>query len=185
VLVAWLLAAVWAAWLGSAQGLLAARSGARWIPDLPLIFLLALGTRVPREDLPRAGLAVALARCATSIEPPVALLAAYLGVAALIHAVRRVIDVSGPAPRALLAGGCALLVQVWLAVVHDVRVAAELARAGEHVPIGTSLARALFAWPAAISAAALALAGGAALGWFPGFSLLVRRRAWRVAASSR
>ena len=183
----WVFVAVWAAWLFTAQGALAAHvSNSEWVPDLGLAFLLALGAHVALEDAPKAALAVALARCAVSIDPPAASIAACAGAIALARGMRGVVEISGWVPRALLALVCGELVHAWLALVHDVRLGAEVARLAPLAPQSIDVAGAFAgAWPTALSTALAALFFGSWLARLPGVGRLVKERSWRVVASSR
>jgi hypothetical protein len=148
---AWFLIGVWAAWLFALQGLCATwmRSSSP-IPDLGLVLLLSLAARLSHEDLPKAALVIAVARCAVSIDAPVAVIAAYFGAVALARGLRGVFEIGGVLPRTLLAGGCAWIVTAWFTLVRDLRDA----RLAQHItgaaPDLGELARAFTtAWPAA------------------------------------
>jgi hypothetical protein len=188
-LLAWLFLALWAAWASALQGLAAGPEGlGRWVPDLALVLALSLAARLPGEDMVKVALAVALGRIAVSIQPPVALLAGFLGILLLARGLRSVLELGGPLQRTLLGALAALLLAGWLGLVH-----AERARdlAGQAVVPGAAagslrpLAAALGAWPAALSTGLCALLLGPALARLPGLTPLRRRRPWSRAASLR
>ena len=187
LLLSWVLVAVWAAWLFAAQGYVSAHwLHSAWVPDLALVFAIGLGAVIGHEDLPKLALALALARSAVSIDPPVANFAAFLGVAALVRAVAGVIDTAGPLPRALLAFASAELVHAWFSVVHRLRVAEELARAAEFAPASAAPLEALAsALPTALATALCALIAAPLLARLPGTRPLIQKRRWRVVASPR
>jgi hypothetical protein len=181
----WALLGVWAAWMFALQGMAAARSASSaWVPDLGLVLLLGLAARVSHEDLPKAALVVAFARCATSIDAPVAVIAAYFGAIGLARALRGVFEIGGVLPRTLLAGACAWLVTAWLEVVHvlrDARVAAQLT--GASPDLGQVVRALLGAWPTALATAFAALLFGPWLARLPGLTPLLKKRQWHVVAS--
>jgi hypothetical protein len=184
---AWVLVAVWAAWLSAARGAFApSAAAAAWWPDLGLVFLISLAIELPRRDLPLAAVAVAFARAAVSIDPPVAIFAAFGGIVVLARALRRALDLRGLAARFVLAAFCAFAAHAWFAVVHDVRSSAELARAAELAPAARGIAATLaLAAPTALSTALAAVAVGPLLVRLPGPSALIGRHRWRAAVSSR
>jgi hypothetical protein len=183
---AWFLLGVWAAWIYALQGLFVAQlDGSSWVPDLGLVLLLGLAARLSHEDLPKAALVIAVARCAVSIDAPVAVIAACLGAAALARALRGVFEIGDALPRALLAGGSAWLVTAWLTIVHDLRDARLALQTSGTPPELGQLARALAtAWPPALSTAFAALLLGPLLAQLPGLTPLAKKRQWHVIASS-
>ena len=184
---AWILVAVWAAWLYSAQGALVARvARPEWVPDLALALLVALGARVATRDMPKLACAIALARCAVSVEPPSAVFAAALLAVAVVRASRGVIELTGPVPRSVLALLCAELVHAWFSIVHDVRVAQQSAQFAALAPHAVDVAGAFArAWPTALATALASLFLGPALARLPGTSPLTLSRQWHVVASFR
>lgn len=183
---AWLWAALWAAWSFAARGFVADTLGAGpWMPDLGLALLVVLGARLPREDLPWLGLLFGTARCAVSIDPPVANLAVALGVVALTRALHGVVDVQRPLTRALLAFVCALGSEAWLALAHFARLRDEAARALLDGPTLATPDLAAAAGKGALATALCVLVLGEALVRLPGLSALWRSRPWQVGASSR
>ena len=188
-LLAWLFLALWAAWVSALQGLAAGPGGlGRWVPDLALVLALSLAARLPAEDMLKVAFAVALGRIAVSIQPPVALLAGYLGILLFARGLRSVLELSGPLQRTLLGALAALLFTGWLAYVHAQRaggVAAHALAPGAAADSLRPLAVALGAWPAALSTGLCALLLGPALARLPGLTPLRRRRPWSRAASLR
>ena len=183
--IAWALLGVWSVWIFALQGLCAARMGSStWIPDVGLVVLLSLAARLSHEDLPKAALIVAVARCAVSIDAPVAVLAGYGGAIALARALRGVFEISGALPRTLLAGANAWLVAGWLAFAHELRDARVVAQLTGAAPDLGQLGLALTsAWPTALSSALTALVLGPLLGQLPGLSPLAKKHRWHVVAS--
>jgi hypothetical protein len=187
---AWILVAVWGAWLFAARGALAGALGGAtgagaWVPDLGLVLLIALAIEMPRREVTLAALALAVARTAVSIDPPLAIFAAFGAVAVVARALRRGLDLRGTVQRFVLAGVAALAVHVWLALVHDVRSSIELARAAEVVPHARGFAAAVaLASPTALATAIASALAGPAFARLPGPSSLIGRSRWRAAVSS-
>jgi hypothetical protein len=183
---AWILVAVWAAWAFAARGaLVSSAASSAWVPDLGLVFLITLAIELPRRELPLAALAVAIARAAVSIDPPVAIFAAFGAVVVLARSLRRALDLRGVGSRLVFAAACALAVHVWFALVHDVRSTAELSRAAEAAGHARGIAAAFaLAAPTALSSAFAAVLLGPLLVRLPGPSSLIGRHRWRAAASS-
>jgi hypothetical protein len=183
---AWLLLGVWSAWIFAFQGLCAARmQSSSWVPDIGLVLLLSLAARLTHQDLPKAALVIAIARCAVSIDAPVAVIAAYCGAVALARALRGVFEIGGALPRTLLAGASAWLVTAWLAIVHDLRDARLAMHTSGTPPDIDELAHALTtSWPPALSTALAALLLGPLLAQLPGLTPLRKKRQWHVIASS-
>jgi hypothetical protein len=165
-LFAWLCLGVWGTWIFALQGLLASSALRRWTPDLGLLLLVALTLRLGPARARWAAAWVALLRVGFSADPPLAILAAYLGFVGVCHLVREAIDLERPLARALLACagalGCAWL---WTSAR-----ALELAADGIHAPLER------FAWPSALATGLAALVLAPALGRLPGLSPLARRR---------
>lgn len=186
LLFGWSAAALWATWSFAAQGWLGAASGgAAWVPDLGLALLVVLSSKLPRAELPWLALLFGAARCAVSIDPPVANLTVALGVVALARAVRGVIEVQSAIPRAVLAFLCALGAHGWLELTHSLRL-----RGGALGALGAQRAlepAAILAdaWPTALATALTVLALGELLARLPGLTPLWRRKTWHLAASPR
>ena len=183
---AWLLLGVWAAWLYALQGLCVARmDSSSLVPDLGLVLLLSLAARLSHEDLPKAALVIAVARCAVSIDAPVAVIAACFGAAALARALHEVFEVGGALPRTLLAGASAWAVTAWLTFVHDLRDARlALHTAGTPPDLGLPSRALSTAWSPALATALAAFLIGPLLGRLPGLTPLAKKRQWHVVASS-
>lgn len=167
-LLAWCLFLVWGVWLFALQAWIASGSAlARWVPDLGLMLALSLLARAEERDLPLLVFFTMLARSAVSAEPVVALLAGFMGVFALALFARSVVELTGPAWRALITGVCVLLFDAWLMLVHRARTPA-LATA---LPL-----QMLSALPAAMTSALLAFLCGPLFANLPGLTPLRRRR---------
>jgi hypothetical protein len=114
--ISWVLFVGWCAWLIALQGVLGATpSIGFWAPDLGLLLLFALDGRVSPREARRAAILVALTRIAFSTDPPLAILAGYLGAVWFFGALRRIVEVDRPLPRALFAGIVApVLAAFWI-----------------------------------------------------------------------
>ena len=165
---AWGLFLVWGVWLFSLQAWIASGSAlAHWVPDLGLILGLSLLARAEERDLPLLAFFTMLARSAVSAEPVVALLAGFLGVFALALLARSMVELTGPAWRALITGALVLLFDAWLMLVHRVRTPG-LATA---LPL-----QVVSALPAAVTSGLLAFLCGPLFAHLPGLTPLRRRR---------
>lgn len=174
-LLPWILLALWAAWLLALQGLLAQRLGA-WTPDLGVVLLLALVPRLGPEQLPALALVLGLARCGVSVDPPAAILAGVLGIAALVGMARGVLQLESPAARSLFAALGALLLALWLEGVARVRLPES-----DVLPTLWLLSQ----WRLALATGACAPLLAPLLVRLPGLTPLRRRRAWPRAVSAR
>ena len=163
--IAWALFTLWCAWAYASTGFLGAVTplGA-WLPDLGLVLLLALGVHVAPGRLAWAALIVALARIAFSVDPPVAVLAGYLGFAGLQAVLRSFVNLEDPFARGALAGFAALLLDVWWSWVHAIRNPVLLDAPGTEL-----------AWRAALATAACALLFSELLLRLPGLRPLRRQ----------
>lgn len=183
--VAWILLPVWTAWLYGLQGLFAQTTHlGSWTPDLGLVLFLALAARVPREDLPALGLSVALGRCALSVDPPAAILAAFLGAGLLCGAARSVVDLGSGLLRggfgALLAAGVA----GWLGWVHRVRhLEASAAWGVAWSPDAPGAEPALLRL--ALATGLASFVAGPLLARLPGLTPLRKKKPWPLADSRR
>jgi hypothetical protein len=183
----WIFAAVWTLWLAALQGFVVARSShGAWMPDLALALALALAGHIAREDLPKLALALAAARAAVSIDPPVAIFAAYLCVFGVAHVLRGVFDISSPMPRGMLTFASALFAGAWLELVHRVRDARDAVVTASDAGLGSFGFDVLrSAWPSALTTALAAVIAGPALARLPGLNSLWKKRPWRAVASLR
>ena len=175
----WILLTLWAVWIYALQAFFAAASWSAWVPDVGLVLLLSLAARFPSADIPLIGLCVGVARASISVDAAASVLAASLGAVGMARGVRSVIEIKSPPVAGLLAFVVALCVHVWLAWVHEVRIASELAASAPPRLFGFWSQ----AWPCALSTALVAMLFGAALSHLPGLSPLRKRRPWRVGAS--
>lgn len=182
----WILLVFWAAWAQAAQGLLAPVTP--WAPDLGVVLLLSLATRLPTEHLPKVALAVGLGRVALSVESPTAVFAGLLMLAAGARGLRSMLEVHGAVTRSLLAGLGAWGFALWLGYVHEARVLAEMSVQASQFPSVWAelepLSRAAD-WRGPLAAAAVALLLGPVLARLPGLGPLHRRKAWARDASGR
>ncbi|MFT5051307.1 MAG: hypothetical protein ACI8QZ_002718 [Chlamydiales bacterium] len=168
----WVMLIIWSSWAAAAQGLLAQPDRmALWVPDLSLLLLLACAARFDSGDVPKAALVIALGRVAFSVEPPAALLVAFLATSVLVLGVRSVAQVNGAFVRVSLAVVCSWSLGAWLVFVHVVRVQ----RMGGDAPL--SLAFALDLWRGALTTGVAAVLVGPTLAYLPGLTNL-RRRQW-------
>lgn len=166
-LFAWLCLFVWGAWLFAFQGLLASSpSLAAWTPEGGVLLLFALTCRAAPPRARWAALWLALLRTAFSADPPLAILAGYLGFVGACHLVRGALELDRPLVRAVIAClGAALLARLWTA-----------AQARELAALGVGAAGlAGFAWTNALATGLAALLLGAGLARLPGLRPLWRR----------
>lgn len=127
---AWLMLAVWASWFSALQALCVSRTFlGSWTPDLGLLLLVACAGRLHARDVPLATLVLALARLAYTVEPPAAVLAAFLATSVLCQVLRRIAELGNPAMRVGLSGLGALGLTLWFAFVHAARTGADPAGA--------------------------------------------------------
>ncbi len=166
--VSWLMLGVWSSWIIAFQGILVAQTSfSAWLPDAGLVLLIACAGRFQKQDVPRAALLLALARVAYSIEPPVAIFAAFLVTAIFVHAIRSALEVNGAILRTVIGGLAGWLFPAWLLIVQQAR------DGGESLEL---LPRILGLWRMAFSTAVFALAFGPILGHLPGLTPLRTRR---------
>lgn len=130
-LIAWVMLGIWAAWISALHGSLVAKTPlGPWSPDLGLLLLVACAAGLEKRDVPLATLIVACGRLAYTVEPPEAILAAFLGVSVLCQWVRRLVELENLGLRMCLCGGGAFLTGLWLALVHASRSASVGASTG-------------------------------------------------------
>ncbi len=167
-LLAWGLFVAWLVWLSAAQAWLAQSGANAWVPDVALVLAVLVLARCDAEDLVPLAFLTALARAATSGEPPVVLLAGVTGVLLLALSVRGTFELSGPLGRTLAVAAAAAAFHAWLAVAHAART-----------PHGAIEPAAVLgaALPVALSSAVLALFAGPLLARLPGLTPL-RSRTW-------
>lgn len=121
---AWLWTALWATWILALQGAWAAGSArAAWTPNLGVILLVAVAPRVGRGTLRGVVFVLWAAHSALSLDPPIAVLAGYLGVAAIYGGTASTFQLEGLAARAVAAGAISFLLSWWLFAVHVARLA--------------------------------------------------------------
>ncbi len=176
--VAWVMLAVWAAWLHAVQGVLAHGALGPWTPDVGVCLFVALAPRVAAEDLPKVACLLALTRAAFSIDPPVAIASGFLAASFFSGSIRTVIDLRSSVFRTVLAAVGAFVFTAWLGLAHDVRVAGALQFAGE-----TAAWDGRAAWRVALATGCAAFVIAPVLARLPGLSPLLRRREWQIVAS--
>lgn len=183
----WVSVSAWAVLLLALQGHLAASTAlGAWTPNLGLVLMLSLLGRVKREQLVYVAVALTFARAATSIEPPIAIVAAHLFVVALAHTLRGVFEISSAVPRSTLAGLNVLLLGGWFEFVRrlrDAQAAGAVALDDAALFAGFELFAPSFA--CALSTALIALVGGPLFVRLPGLAPLWRKTTWRAVASYR
>ena len=165
-LFAWACLVVWAVWLFALQGLWATSRFGAWVPDVGLVLLLGLILRVTPRRARWAAVWIAVARIAFGADPPVAVLAGYLGFVGFCRALRGAVELERPLVRAVLGGlGAALLAFFWTA-----------AREIEIDRHGVSPHLQGFYWQSAAATALAALLLGALPARLPGLVPLWKRR---------
>ena len=171
--IALLMLAIWGSWMCAGQALFAATTWTGgFSPDGSLVLLVMVAGALPRQEGFGAAIVIGLARVAHTVDPPVAVLASSILALIAARSVRRVVDFDLPMARAGAAGLAALVVTLWLGLVHAARASASgVGGAGER------LTESLLSAPAAaLSAAVLALAFGPVLLRLPGLTPLRKRR---------
>ena len=123
----WIMLAIWASWIAGLQALLVAEGWlGPWVPDLGVLFPLALCCQLHKRDVPLAVLLIALSRIAHTIEPPTAILAGFLGLSLAVAPLRGLAEIERPGLRALVGGCATLCFALWMSLVHVLRVGGEL-----------------------------------------------------------
>ncbi len=177
----YLLLAAWGSWLSAGMGL-AGRWGATsvFLPDPVLVLVVLIAAKLPRREAFPGALILALARIAFSIDPPVAILASYLGAALFLRGMRRGVEIQGPLMRGLLCTAIVWMDAFWLVGVRAQRaVFAGDGGLALGLPGGdTWLRAASYGAPRALTSGLLAMIFGAALLRLPGLRLLERRRGY-------
>jgi hypothetical protein len=169
-LLAWLAFGAWLLVCFVLQGLLARGPNALWFPELGLVFLLALLARMEERDAWIAGLVAALVRSAFASEPPLVELAALLGLALLVMALRSSLEISAPLLRAATTALCVFVCDLWFCLACAARAYwARGATEGWEPPL---LALLLVAF----SSGLLALVAGPLFAGLPGLGPLRSRR---------
>lgn len=165
--VAWILLVVWCAWLFAAQGFLSTEPAiGLWAPDLGLLFLFALDSRLDRSDGRLATLLIAATRVSFSTDPPLAVFAGYLGAFWLIGRLREIVEIDRPLPRVVLAGTAAFVLSGFWVLSRILALPPEVSVAPSPEMI----------WRSAVSTAVGALVLLPLLRSLPGLSPLWRNR---------
>lgn len=182
----WVLLALWATWLFALSAELALALPGRWAPDLGWALLASLAAHARTRVLPLVAVVFALARSATSIDAPLASLAACLAFVGAFRMLRVVLDIAQPVPLAVLTLGATLACEAWYALVRQTQVEAALTRAALNASAGQPVWESvLAAGTGALSTAVVVWLAAPALRHLPGLSDLERKRTWPAAASSR
>ena len=167
----WCLLLVWAAWLFALQGWLASSDGVgAWTPELGIVLLLALGSKLRGADAFLALFLVSGARMAFSTDPPLAILAGYGFLALVARWLERFVEIDRPVARAALAAFAAYVLGSYWSATRSLAIAADGILA---VPPEASAAP---PFAGIVATAACAVALGPLLLRLPGTSLLWRRR---------
>ncbi len=169
-LLAWLAFGVWLLGCFALQGRLARGALAPCVPELGLVFLLALLARMEERDAWIAGLLAALVRSAFASEPPLVQLAGLLGFALLVMTLRSSLEIGAPLLRAAATVLCVFALDLWLTLACAARVywvRGDLS--GWHPPLASLLL-------VALSSGLLAFVAGPLLAHLPGLSPLRSRR---------
>ena len=177
-LVGWACLLLWSAWAFATQGVLArSELFASWTPDVGVVLLVGLASRMSPERARLGACLLALTRAGLGGDPLLAVLAAYLGLVEVVATLRRSVDTDGTLLRGFLSGLGALVVVMWLALVHVVRADTP---AVWSEPLGT------WAWRAAFTTALLSLVLGGWLRRLPGLGPLWRKEEpWGFAEHAR
>lgn len=157
----------WAVWAFALEGRLAS-GGSRWVPDIGLVLALSVMARAEVVDTPILAFLAALARACFSPEPPIVLLAGFMGIVLLALAARTTVELSGPLWRTLAALVFVLVFNLWLGFARGMRD-------GSVDVVHASIV--FTALPAAIASALLAFAAGPLFAHLPGLTP-IRRRRW-------
>ena len=165
----WVLLLLWSTWIFTFQGRFAAyASWGAWAPDVGLLLVLSLDARIPRDLAWRVACVVALARIATSADPPLAILVGYLGLVGFAGPLRGLVLLDGPLARALFSALAALTLGCFLVITQ----AALQPGASHSAGFGPTALESC--WRSAVSTGVLALFFLPYLRGLPGLSPLLR-----------
>ena len=175
---AWSALALWSAWGLAVQGAWTHQLGAGvWTPDLGVVLVIGLASRMTPERARLGAVVVALARVALTAEPVVAVLAAHLALAEFVALLRRSIDTEERWLRTTLAGFGAGAYHLWMGAVHTAR---------SDTPADWTVGPLEAGLPVAVSTALLAALFGGWLRRLPGIGPLWKKEhPWGVAAHAR
>jgi len=164
-LAAWCLLVVWFAWIHALQERMSAsETFGLATPDLGMVLFVGLLAAVRKDDVYLLAVLAAIGRKTFSIDPGLAILCGFLGLAWIASLLRHMVELSSPLWRALIAGAGACGLASWLELVR-------LARLGPDWPHFESIL------PLAFTSALVALALGGLAGFLPGLGPL-RREVW-------
>lgn len=146
LLVPSLVLAGWASALFLVAGL-AGRALGAWVPDVGVLLIVATTARAYGNAPFACALAVSAGRVAVGVDPPIAVVAAYLAVAGAHAGVGAIVDADRLVVRLTACALSAAWVVGWLCVVHELRseVPLELAGRAPGLALRTALATALVA----------------------------------------
>lgn len=162
----WIVLAVWTAWLFALQGWLASSGLGPWAPETGLVLLCIVGERVTRRRALVAALWIACVRIAFSADPPVAILAGYLGVAFAHQLLGSAIALDHPLVRALFSFAALLVLASFLGFARSLELSGLYGLAPESGPV----------WRSATATAIVALLCGPLAVRLPGLKALWKRR---------
>jgi hypothetical protein len=182
-LVAWTCLGLWSAWAFALQGALAQGALGLWggagplVPDLGVVLLIGLASRMPARRARLGALLLGLVRASQSADPWPAILCAYLALASLVSLLRRVVDTDRRVWRTVLGGCGAVGVAAWLLAVDGLRA---------DTPAPWARAFGPWIWSTGLCTAAAGLLGGGLLRRLPGIGPLWRRaQPWGIDARTR
>ncbi len=165
----WLLLLLWSTWIFTFHGRFAVHgSWGAWAPDLGLLLVLSLDARVPRELAWRVAAVVALARIATSADPPLAIFVGYLGLVGFAGPLRELVLLDGPLARALFSALAALTLGCFLVLTQGAL------QPGVSYGAGFGPTAVESCWRSAVSTGVIALFFLPYLRGLPGLSPLLR-----------
>jgi len=119
------LLALWSALSFFIAGLLGQSLGA-WVPDAGVVLLIGLVARTRPSGLWSAALAIAAGRIAVGIEPPFAVLTAYLAAGGVHAALCRLVHGNQVFVRLVASGLYSAGLVLWLIAVHESRSQVDL-----------------------------------------------------------
>lgn len=122
----WLCLALWALWCLGVQGLFARQAEwGPWVPEIGLVLLLSLASRMELGHARLAAVLLALLRGAVSADPFAATALIYLLALEAEGLLRRSLDADGLVPRTVLAGMASYALAVFLRMTERFRVPLE------------------------------------------------------------
>jgi len=138
---AWVLFALWTAWIVAFQGLVAAHAGG-FTPELGIAWYFAVAGRLRARETLLLALFVGGVRSAFSSDPTLALLVGYGALAFLADLARRSFDVDGTILRAAFAFAGALAVSGFWTLARAVALPSGEAASAFHLALAFALSTA-------------------------------------------